>query len=338
MPRSKTGFGNYRLIIESEGKFISKPVVALAQTERPTVAQLNSYLPSLALPRPGVEFALLWSANDDSEMNYPVFTASISVTMKWADYNLDGTEGESFIDYLNRVNNIHARSGLEDAANADMLRYIMNRVDISPQESMKLVVMPPDAKSVEYEQLVTRPGEIFMLLLYVEKRLSYHLVSRHPDVFQLYNEIAAAQKEDQISEEFFDTWWAKLEPLQMTLIAKNSDKGFSGLINDLDQEMLDILPDTLREDGISNLRELGDIRNTIGHSTIYNGMVVGEQVVIAPHITKHTAVSSRETITTHFDDETYELIKSMIEKAHKFLEACIKVPPKWSIVPNQTEG
>ena len=30
---------------------------------------------------------------------------------------------------------------------------------------------------------------------------------------------------------------------------------------------------------------------------------------------------------THFDEETYGLIKSMIEDAHTFLEICAKVPP-----------
>ena len=79
------------------------------------------------------------------------------------------------------------------------------------------------------------------------------------------------------------------------------------MVSDLDQEMLGILPHTLRENGISNLRGLADIRNTIGHSTIYNGMVVDGKVMISPHITKHTARSSRETFTTSFDDETYDL-------------------------------
>ena len=49
--------------------------------------------------------------------------------------------------------------------------------------------------------------------------------------------------------------------------------------------------------------------------------------MISPHITKHTAMSNRETLTTHFDDETSGLIKSMIEDAHTFLGICAKVPP-----------
>ena len=60
----------------------------------------------------------------------------------------------------------------------------------------------------------------------------------------------------------------------MKLVANNSDRSFSGLVSDLDQEMVGILPDDLRVKGVSNLKELADIRNTIGHSTIYNGMVV----------------------------------------------------------------
>lgn len=112
----------------------------------------------------------------------------------------------------------------------------------------------------------------------------------------------------------------------MKLVSENSDKGFAGLVDDLDHAMRYGLPDNLRESGIANLEELVAIRNTIGHSTIYNGLDVDGRVIIAPHMTKHTNMSKRETLTTHFDDETYELIKSMIEEAHEFLGICLKAP------------
>ena len=334
MPDSTTSSGSYRLIIEKEGKFISKPAVALGQTERPTVAQLQSYLPALGLPASGGDFALLWLADDDPEMDHPVLVASVPVTMKWADYSLDRNQGESFVDYLNKVSSMPSTSESKEEVSVDIVRYIFNRSDMSPQESMNSIVRPPHADSVEYEQLIARPGEVFMLLLYVEKHLSYHFVSRHPDISPLYEEVAVAQSEGRVSTEWFNAWWAKLEPLQMRLVANNSDRGFSGLVNDLDQEMCGNLRDNLRESGIANLRELVDIRNTIGHSTIYSGLVVDGTVMIAPHITKHTDRSNRETLTTHLDDETYSLIKTMIGDAHMFLETCARVPLKGSNSPH----
>ena len=76
MTDSTTSSGSYRLIVEEEGKYISRPIVALGQTERPTMTQLQGYLPSLGLPVYGVDFALLWLADDDPEMNHPVLVAS----------------------------------------------------------------------------------------------------------------------------------------------------------------------------------------------------------------------------------------------------------------------
>ena len=290
-------------------------------------------MPAFGLLVRGVDFALLWSADDAPEMNQPELVASPSVTMKWADYSLSRNPGETFVDYLNRVNFVLSRGEPEDEVSVDVLRYVFNRSDMSPQESMNLIVRPPPANSIEYEQLVSRPGEVFMLLLYIEKRLSYHLVSRHHDIVPLYEEIAAAQSEGRISTDWFDDWWARLEPLQTSLLSDNSDSGFAPLVNDLDKELTDILPDNLRENGIANLNELVDIRNTIGHSTIYNGLDIEGKVIIAPHITKHTGKSNREIFATHFDDETRQLIKSMIDEAHTFLEICAKVPPKARVAP-----
>ncbi len=327
MADSTSNFGSYRLIVEKEGNFVSKSIVALGRSERPTLDQLQGYLPALGLAVGGVDFALFWLADDDPELNHPVLAASIPVTMKWADYNLGRNPGENFVDYLNKVSSVLSTGESEEEVSVDILQYIFNRSDMSPQESMNLIVKPPHEGSAEYEQLIARPGEVFMLLLYVEKRLSYHLVSRDPDIVPLYDEIGAAQSEGRVSTEWFDAWWAKLEPLQAKLVANNSDKGFRGLVNDLDRETRAILPDNLRESGIANLKELIEIRNTIGHSTIYNGLVVDGKVMIAPHITKHTSRSNRETLTTYLNDATYDLIKSMIEDAHAFLEICAKVPP-----------
>ena len=335
MADSTAGLGGFSLIVKNEGRFISKSIVALGRTERPTIDQLQGCLPAFGLPVREVDFALLWSADDDSEMNQPVLVASPSVTMKWADYSMSRNPGETFVDYLNRVNSVLSTGEPEDEVSVDVLRYVFNRSDMSPQESMNLIVRPPPANSIEYEQLITRPGEVFMLLLYVEKRLSYHLVSRHHDLVPLYQEIAAAQSEGRISTDWFDDWWARLEPLQTGLLSDNSDRGFALLVNDLDKELTGMLPDNVRENGIANLNELVDIRNTIGHSTIYNGLDVDGKVIIAPHITKHTGKSNRETFTTHFDDETHQLIKSMIDDAHTFLEICAKVPPKFRAAPTE---
>ena len=166
-----------------------------------------------------------------------------------------------------------------------------------------------------------------MSLRYVEKRLNYHLVSRDPDIVPMYDDISAAQSEGNLSDEWFNAWWARLEPLQMSLVEKNSDKNFSGLVAALDRETSGIIPDQLRERGIANLEELVDIRDAIAHSTIYNGLVLENKVIIAPHLTKHTGRSNRQTLSTQLDDETYESIKSMIEDAHTFLEVCARTPP-----------
>ena len=319
--------GSYRLITEDKRKFVDKAVVSLGRTERPSMSQLQSYLPALGFPGRGVEFALYWAADDDPHMTFPVFVGSPAVTMMLADFNLSRSPGQSFVEYLNQVNPVLISGESEEDVSVDVMRYIANRIEMSPQGFMDLIVRPPDGNSIEYQELVARPGEVFMLLLYVEKHLSYHFVSRHTDIMPLLQEVDAARSEGRCSSDWFDEWWAKVEPLQMELVAKNSDRGFSGLVSDLDRDMLGTLLDELREEGISNLQELADIRNTIGHSTIYNGMVVDGRVMISPHITKHTAKSSRETLTTHFDDETYDLIKSMIEDAHTFLGICAKVPP-----------
>ena len=337
MANSITTTGRYRLIVEDTGKFVSNPIVALGKTERPTMAQLQSYLPALGIPGRRVEFALFWSAEDDPEMKNPVFVASAAITLKWADYALSRESHDSFVDYLNRITPVLSIGESEEEVSVDVVRYIFNRADMSPQESMNLIVRPPHVNSTEYEQLIARPGEIFMLLLYVEKRLNYYLVSRHLDIVSMYGDIAAAQSEGSVSAEWFNAWWAKLEPLQMSLVAKNSDKNFSGLVSALAQETSGILPDDLRKIGVDNLEELVDIRNAIGHSTIYNGLVVDGKVMIAPHLTKHTGRSNQQTLTAQLDDETYDLIKSMVEDAHTFLEICAKAPLREPMAPDESK-
>ena len=321
------GLGSYHLITENEGRYSSRVVTTLGCSERPTMVQLQNFLPSLGLPEFGVQFALYWVSDEDTEMNYPIIQASVSTMMKWSDYKLAATTGETFVDYLNRVGSVQATAESEEAVTVDFLMYTLNRADLSPEETRKQVVMPPNDNPVEYEQLVTRPGEVFMLLLYVEKHLSYHFVSRHPDVTRLLEELKAAQSEDRFPDEWFDDWWARTEPIQMKLVAQNSDKGFAGLVKELSEETLGLLPDSFRDDGISNLEELAEIRNTIGHSTIYNSMAIDGKLLLTPHVTKHTDRSNRRTIATHFDDEVYGLVKAMIDDAHAFLEICARIPP-----------
>ena len=233
MEKPTRGLGSYHLITENEGIFTSRAVAALGRSERPTVVQLQNFLPALGLPAFGVEFALYWVADEDTEMNCPVIQASVSMILKWSDYSAAKTTGETFVDYLNRVSSVLATGESEEAVTFDVLMYTLNQVGLSPREARKRVVMPPGDNAVEYEQLVTRPGEIFMLLLYVEKHLSYHFVSRHPDVIRSLDELSAVQSEDRVSQEWFDDWWARTERIQMKLVAQNSDKGFSGLVKEL---------------------------------------------------------------------------------------------------------
>ena len=327
MNNSEKGLGSYHLIIEDQGRYISRLVAALGRSERPTIEQLTKLLPGLGLLAHGVEFALYWMSDEDPEAKYPILSGSVPMVTKYSQYRSHEPTGESFVDYLNRRSSVLAAVESEETVTVDTLLYTLNRVDLSPEEAQKRVVMPPVDNPVEYEQLVARPGEVFMLLLYVEKHLSYHFVSRHPDVIQLIYELSDVQSKGRISPEWFDDWWARNNEVQMKLVAQNSDKGFSGLVKDLAEETLGLLPDDFREDGISNLEELVEIRNTIGHATIYNSMVVDGKRLINPHVTKHTDRSNRRTIAAHFDDETYDLIKSMIDGAHEFLQVCARIPP-----------
>ena len=166
-----TGLGSYRLIIENEGRYTSRTVAALGRSERPTMVQLQNFLPALGLLAPGVEFALYWVSDEDTEMKFPVIQASVSMILKWRDYSATKTSGETFVDYLNKISSVLATGGSEEAVTVDVLMYTLNRADLSPEETRKSVVMPPSDNPVEYEQLVIRPGEVFMLLLYVEKHL-----------------------------------------------------------------------------------------------------------------------------------------------------------------------
>ena len=327
MNQPESGLGGYHLITEDQGRYSSRAVAALGRTERPTMPQLQNFLPALGLLTPDAEFALYWVSDEDTEAEYPVLCGSVSMMMKYADYRVAKPLGETFVHYLNRVSSVLATSATEEPVTVDLLMYTLSRIDLSPEEAQKRVVIPPVDNPVEYEQLVVRPGEVFMLVLYVEKHLNYHFVSRHPDVIRLMLELRTVQSEGRISPEWFNDWWARLEPIQMQLGAQNSDKGFSGLVKDLAAETLGKLSGDFREVGISNLEELVEIRNTIGHSTIYNSMVVDGKPVILPHLTKHTDRSNRQTLATHFDDETYDLIKSMIDDAHAFVENCARIPP-----------
>ena len=327
MNKPEQGLGGYHLITEDQGRYSIRPVEALGRTERPTMPQLQNFLPALGLITPGVEFALYWVSHEETEAKYPVLSGSVSIMMKYRDYRLAKPTGETFVHYLNRVSSVLASVESEEAVTVDTLMYALNRAEQSPEETRKIAVMPPSDNPVEYEQLVIRPGEVFMLLLYVEKHLSYHIVSRHPDILRLLDELSNIQSEGRFSDEWFDDWWARTDTIQMKLVAQNSDKGFSGLVKDLEEETLGLLPDSFRDVGISNLKELAEIRNTIGHSTIYNSMIVDGKPLILPHVTKHTDRPNRQTLATHFDDETYDLIKSMIDDAHAFVENCAKIPP-----------
>ena len=95
-------------------------------------------------------------SDEDTELSSPVVHASISMLMKWSDLNLAKTSGETFADYLNRVNSVLANEKSEEAVTVDILMYTLNRADQSPEETRKRVVMPPSDDPVEYEQLVTR--------------------------------------------------------------------------------------------------------------------------------------------------------------------------------------
>lgn len=328
MNNPQKDLGSYHLITKDQDRYVSKPVTALGRSERPTLTELTNSLPALGLPATDVDFALYWVSEEDTEAEYPVLAGSVPMLEKYSDYRIANNTSEPFVDYLNRYRSMLAAVEAEESVTVDTLMYMLNRVDLSPEDAQKLVTMPPVDDPVEYEQLVTRPGEVFMLVLYVEKHLSYHLVSRNPEILQLIDELRVVQSEGRFSNEWFDDWWDRNDTVQTKLVAQNSDKGIAGLVKDLAaDETLNSLPVDYREAGISNLEGLAELRNTIGHSTIYNSMEVGGKRLIMPHFTKHTDRANRQTISTHFDDETYDLIKSMIEDAHEFLQICARIPP-----------
>ena len=277
--------GAYQLIVQSGEGFLVQSVPQLGHSDRPSIDQLNSYLPSLGLLRPGVDFALYWSADEDSAAEYPVIVSSISVMQRWTQYQIDRALGQSFLEYLNQPAGT-APDQHGEKITVDVLNYMMKRVDMSPAESMARVVQPPDEHSQDYHQLVVRPGEIFMLLRYVEKHLSYYLVTRHLEIVDLYADLHHAQTESRLSSDWFEAWWDELEPLQKSLVAQNSDKGFGALVDELDQALSEAIPASQREPNIANLKELVTVRNTIGHATMYNEMAAGDRIVIEPHITK----------------------------------------------------
>ena len=84
------------------------------------------------------------------------------------------------------------------------------------------------------------------------------------------------------------------------------------------------MPKDTREEGIANLKELAEIRNTIAHGTVHNGVIENGETAIPPHITKNTAKSTREETAIRFNEETYNCAKRMIGKGHLFLEKCNK--------------
>ena len=98
------------------------------------MVQLQNFLPSLGLPEFGVQFALYWVSDEDTEMNYPIIQASVSTMMKWSDYKLAATTGETFIDYLNRVGSVQATAESEEAVTVDFLMYTLNRADLSQRK------------------------------------------------------------------------------------------------------------------------------------------------------------------------------------------------------------
>ena len=51
MADSTAGLGGFSVIVKNEGRFISKFIVALGRTERPTIDQLQGYLPAFGLLR-----------------------------------------------------------------------------------------------------------------------------------------------------------------------------------------------------------------------------------------------------------------------------------------------
>ena len=107
MDDPQKGLGSYHLITEDQGRFSSRPVVALGRTERPTMPQLQNFLPALGLLRPDVEFALYWVSDDDTEAKYPVLSGSVSMMMKYSDYRMAKPTRETFVHYLNRVSSVH---------------------------------------------------------------------------------------------------------------------------------------------------------------------------------------------------------------------------------------
>ena len=78
--------GGYWLIVQAGEGFVVRSVPELGRSERPSIDQLNTYLPSLGLLRGEVAFAFYWSADEDSESEYPVMVGSVSVMCRWTRY------------------------------------------------------------------------------------------------------------------------------------------------------------------------------------------------------------------------------------------------------------
>lgn len=325
--------GSYFLIVENEGRFSIDQVASLGQSERPTMAQLQNYLPDMGLLGAEIEFVLLWASSDDPDMDQPVLVGSPELFRKWADYRIRREQGltKTFVEHLNSDDSAPFPSEDDVKGVADAVQYFLRSADESRIDSQRRIIMPPDPSSGEYQRLVTRPGEIFMLLLYVEKHLNYFLASWEPSLMELYGELGSALSKNQPTSEWLDDWQAKADPIHMKLVAEKSDQGFNGLVKELEQRLSlkepapDQLPDNLLEEGIGNLKELVEIRNAIGHSIIYNGITVNGTVLLEPHLTKHTSKANRRTIATYFDDEIYGIVKSMIDDAHNFVFLCGEV-------------
>ncbi len=191
-----------------------------------------------------------------------------------------------------------------------------------PRQAVNPAVSPPEENSIDYDRLVIRPGEIFMLLLYVEKHLSYLLAAKDSGFERVYEQLLAFRESGTEPERDFQQRFITAALRQRQLVAENSDKGFLALVRDLDNRLVGILPSDAREQGKSSLEKLVGFRHTIAHSTIYNSLVIEGEELISPHLTKHTSKLKRKASSTHFEDETYYGVKKIMKEAHEFLELC----------------
>lgn len=214
---------------------------------------------------------------------------------------------------------------------------ILDTLESAPDPAVINTVLPPEAGSTDYIENISRPGELFMLIRYVEKHLNYMLTS-----WQLLASDISLSKMSEDMDHIRDVNTDELAKMieeehpafeTRRITSKNSDRGFRKMVDDLNEVLFDILPQDILSGIVSDLKVIVDLRDAIAHSTTYNSYVVEDDCVplgpgaVNRHLTKHTRSPNREVMTLRFDDRGYRDALNLIEKCQQNLLYCAKVKP-----------